>query len=56
LVSYDAATNKFILITADNVLEESAADGDIPDEFVDQLEDEINLGEIGLTDLDGGTW
>ena len=56
LVSYDAATNKFILITADNVLEESASDRDIPDEFVDQLEDEINLGEISLTDLDGGTW
>ena len=56
LVSYDSETDKFILITADNVLEESAADGDIPDEFVEQLEDEIDLGEITITNLDGGTW
>ena len=56
LVSYDADTNKFVLITADNVLEESASDGDIPDDFVDQLEEEIDLGEISITNLDGGTW
>ena len=56
LVSYDAATDKFILITADNVFEESAADEDIPDVFIDQVEAEVDLGTIALDDLDGGSF
>ena len=56
VVSYDAATDKFILITADGVLSESAADGDIPDDFIDQVEAEVDLGTIALDDLDGGSF
>ena len=54
VVSYDAATDKFILITADDVLSESARDDDIPDDFVEQVEDEIDLGEVQIGSLDGG--
>ena len=56
IVSYDADTDKFILITADNVLEDSAADQDLPDVFIDQVEAEVDLGTIGIDNLDGGTW
>ena len=56
VVAYDAATDKFILITADNVFEESAADGDIPEVFIDQVEEEVDLGTIGLGEVDAGTW
>ena len=56
IVSYDADTDKFILITADNVLEDSAADQDLPDVFIDQVEAEVDLGTIALIDLDGGVW
>lgn len=56
IVSYDADTDKFILITADNVLEDSAADQDLPDVFIDQVEAEVDLGSIALDDLDGGVW
>ena len=56
MVAYDSANDKFILITADNVLEESASDDDIPDEFIDQVEAEVDLGTIALDDLDGGVW
>ncbi len=56
VVSYDAKTDKFILITADEVLSESAADEDIPDDFIDQVEAEVDLGTIGIDSLDGGTW
>ena len=56
IVSYDADTDKFILITADNVLEDSAADQDLPDVFIDQVEAEVDLGTIALDDLDGGVW
>ena len=54
VVSYDAATDKFILITADDVLIESARDEDIPDDFVEQVENEIDLGDIQIGELDGG--
>lgn len=56
VVSYDASTDKFILITADDVFIESASDDDIPDEFIDQVEAEVDLGTIALDDLDGGVW
>ena len=56
VVAYDAATDKFILITADNVFEESAADGDIPDVFIDQVEEEVDLGTIAIGELDGGSF
>lgn len=56
IVAYDAPTDKFILITADNVLEESVEDDDLPDEFIDQVESEVDLGTIALDNLDGGTW
>ena len=56
MVAYDSDNDKFILITADNVLEESASDDDIPDEFIDQVEAEVDLGTIALDDLDGGVW
>ncbi len=56
IVSYDSNTDKFILITADNVLEESVVDEDLPDVFIDQIESEVDIGTIALDDLDGGTW
>ena len=56
VVSYDAATDKFILITADDVLSESARDDDIPDDFIEQVEDEIDLGNVEIGELDGGGW
>lgn len=56
IVSYDSTTNKFVLITADELLSVSAEDNDIPDEFVTALEGELNLGQIELDNLDGGSF
>lgn len=57
IVSYDSKTDKFILITADDVLEESViVDEDLPDVIIDQIESEVDLGTIGIDYLDGGTW
>ena len=56
IVSYDAATNKFVLITADELLGISAEDNDVPDALVTALEGELNLGQIQLESLDGGTF
>jgi len=56
IVSYDSATNKFILITADELLSISAEDNDVPDQLVSALEGELNLGQIQLESLDGGVF
>ena len=55
LVSYDSATNKFVLITADELLSASASDQVLPDDFIDILEEELDLGNI-VDNLDGGTF
>ena len=54
IVSYDSTTNKFVLITADDLLGVSADDGDIPNEFVTTLEQELDLGQITDVSFDGG--
>lgn len=55
MVSYDAVTQKFVLITADELLSVAAEDNDISDDLVTALEGELNLGEV-LVELDGGTF
>ena len=54
IVSYNAATNKFILQTPDELLSTSADDSVLPDDFITTLEGELNLGQIQLDNLDGG--
>ena len=56
IVSYDSTTNKFILITADQLLGISAEDDVIPDDFITTLEGELNLGQIQVESLDGGVF
>lgn len=56
IVSYDSTTNKFILITADDLLTVSAEDNDVPDELITALEGELDLGAIQIETLDGGTF
>ena len=55
LLAFDAQTNKFGLISPDNYLTTTTEDGDIPDEFVEELEDDINLGAL-VESLDGGAF
>ena len=56
LVSYDSGSDKFILMSADELLSVAAEDSDLPDDFVEQLEQEVDLGEISITSFDGGTF
>ena len=55
-VSYNSSKNKFELVTSDTILERSIEDDDLPDEFITQLESELNLGTIAAEDIDGGTF
>tara|TARA_R100001530_G_scaffold91173_1_gene63333 strand:+ start:104 stop:427 length:324 start_codon:yes stop_codon:yes gene_type:complete len=56
VVSYDNSTNRFILISPDDLLETSVEDNDLPDTFISTLESEIDLGQIDNVELDGGAW
>ena len=53
VVSYDNSTDRFILISPDDLLETSVEDNDLPDTFISTLESEIDLGQL-QGDLDGG--
>jgi hypothetical protein len=54
LVSYDSTTDRFILVTPDQILSTSAEDNDLPDDFIGVLEQELDLGTIQIDNLDGG--
>ena len=56
LVSYDSATDKFILITADELLSAAASDQDLPDDFIDVVEGELDLANVAIDSLDGGSF
>jgi hypothetical protein len=51
LMSYDSATDKFVLVTADELLLSSVDDDDLPDDFIARLEEELI---IPVTELDAG--
>lgn len=51
LMSYDSATDKFVLVTADELLLASASDDDLPDDFIDRLAEEII---VPIAELDAG--
>jgi len=55
LVSYDSDQNKFILISPDEVLIDSVADSDVPDDFVRNLEDELDVAAL-TEGIDGGSF
>lgn len=56
LLAYDSATDTFNLISPDAYLSASVEDNDLPDDFITQLEGELNLGNIQIDNLDGGAF
>tara|TARA_R100000406_G_scaffold65278_1_gene45972 strand:- start:614 stop:937 length:324 start_codon:yes stop_codon:yes gene_type:complete len=56
VVVYDNAASNFILVTPDAILREAAQDQDISDEFVTQLETELDLADIVVDKIDGGAF
>ena len=54
IVSWDNNTSKFVLVDADTILGRSSEDGNLSDEFITQIEAQIDLGDTNLGDVDGG--
>lgn len=49
---YDAALQKYTLVPADQVLSTAASDNQLPNDFIDQLDVDLD----NKIDLDGGTF
>lgn len=56
-VTFNNITKKFELTTADILLERASEDSDLPDEFITQVEDELNIIAVTeFNDIDGGAF
>ena len=51
---YDSDSDKFKLVDPDVVLSKSVEDNDLPDDFIDQLEEELDIGDFQIDEIDGG--
>ena len=56
IVSFDRETKNFVLVTADTLLDRSTEDNNLSDTFITQLEQEINLADVNVDTIDGGTF
>ena len=54
-VSYNNQSRLFELVSADRLLEIAVEDNDISDQFITQLESELDLGQLA-DDIDGGAF
>ena len=52
VLTYDATLQKFVLVPADNVLSSAVEDDQLPDDFINQLDTDLD----DKIDLDGGTF
>ena len=59
ILQYNATSDKFILTTIPeqkSIMKQSISDSDLPDQFIDKLEDELNLFDLGYKTADGGSF
>lgn len=57
LMKYNATTDKFDLVSADSFIDTSTDDSNIPDQFVTQLEEQIDTANVVQSgDVDGGSF
>lgn len=54
VMRYSASADKFDIISADTIV--SASSTNIPDNFVTQVEEEVDVNNITFAGLDGGTF
>lgn len=57
VVKYISTSNTYDLVSSDDVLSSSKVlDGDLPDDFVDQIESELDPNNIEISGIDGGAF
>ena len=57
MIVYDATSDTFVIRDMDTVLSsDQVLDGDLPDDFIDQIEEEIDVNAMTLDKIDGGSF
>ena len=57
MIVYDATSDTFVIRDMDTVLSsDQVLDGDLPDDFVDQIEEELDVNDMTITSVDGGSF
>ena len=56
VLRYNADLDKFDVVSVDSILSETSTDLDVPDDFVTQVEDQVNVNNIGFSGVDAGTF
>tara|TARA_Y100000004_G_C8637459_1_gene295556 strand:+ start:89 stop:334 length:246 start_codon:yes stop_codon:yes gene_type:complete len=59
ILQYNATSDKFILTTIPeqkSLMKQSISDSDLPDQFIETVEDELNLFDLGYKTADGGSF
>ena len=55
LVNYNSSTGKYVLVSIDSVLSSpEVLDNDLPDNFVNTIENELDIGNLEFGGIDGG--
>ena len=55
VLQYDAVDDEFKLVDVDDVLSTAVEDGDISDEFVEQVDREVDPNKL-IANVDGGSF
>ena len=57
MIVYDAASDTFVIRDMDTIFSsDQVLDGDLPDDFIDQIEEELDLGDMDISNIDGGSF
>jgi hypothetical protein len=57
MIVYESASNTFVIRDMDTVLSsDQVLDGDLPGDFVDQIEEELDVNDMTISSVDGGSF
>ena len=57
MIVYDATSDTFVIRDMDTVLSsDQVLDGDLPDDFVDQIEEDLDVNDMTISSVDGGSF
>lgn len=56
LVKYNASTNRYSLVPMDTLLSEVSQSQEIPQDFIDQVEEEVDAANLSFEGVDGGSF
>ena len=57
MIVYDSASDTFVIRDMDTIFSsDQVLDGDLPDDFIDQIEEELDLGDMDISNIDGGSF